>query len=175
MSHDQFLPIVLVRDPYFWMKSMCESPYTMRWKHSPDRCPNLKNASVSISWNSNRYYQEYDSLAHVWNDWYRGYVEASFPRLIVRFEDLLFWHTDEVLQAISDCVDSPLMRYKSPPVISTEPVKQGEYYERIKKQSSWLSALIKTNGYRDLDNAEDSALANSYLDKELMRIFHYKE
>ena len=30
-------------------------------------------------------------LVHLWNDWYTEYLEASYPRLLVRFEDLIFY------------------------------------------------------------------------------------
>jgi hypothetical protein len=31
------------------------------------------------------------SLAHFWSEWYRLYMDADYPRIIVRFEDLLFY------------------------------------------------------------------------------------
>jgi len=39
--HEKCLPIVIVRDPYHWMQSMCKSPYAAHWRHGPHRCPNL--------------------------------------------------------------------------------------------------------------------------------------
>jgi hypothetical protein len=32
------LPVILVRDPYFWMISMCKQGYGVRWDHNPVRC-----------------------------------------------------------------------------------------------------------------------------------------
>ena len=69
-EHEAVLPILIVRDPYFWcaprdspiemvlwvhivfsdsvlfvltgrFNSMCESPYLMKWPHSKQACPNL--------------------------------------------------------------------------------------------------------------------------------------
>jgi hypothetical protein len=36
---DHVLPVILVRDPYFWMISMCKQGYGVRWDHNPVRCP----------------------------------------------------------------------------------------------------------------------------------------
>jgi hypothetical protein len=99
-QHELVMPIVLVRDPYFWMHSMCESPYTMLWNHTENHCPNLvaetgssteqqeeDGVPVHISWHTDRYFsRRWSSLAHVWSEWYREYYEADFPRLIIRFE-----------------------------------------------------------------------------------------
>lgn len=87
--HEAVLPIVIIRHPYFWLHSMCTSPYNMKWKHSHKRCPNLiqkdgSSVPVRIRWGSHR--REWQSLVHVWSEWYREYYEADFPRLMIRFE-----------------------------------------------------------------------------------------
>ena len=46
---------------------------------------------------------EYDSLEHIWNDFHSAYLNASFPRLIVRFEDALFY-LPQLITSIGDCV-----------------------------------------------------------------------
>ncbi|OEU20183.1 hypothetical protein FRACYDRAFT_236252 [Fragilariopsis cylindrus CCMP1102] len=39
---ENVLPIVLIRDPMFWMQSMCKEGYGVRWDHnSKYHCPNL--------------------------------------------------------------------------------------------------------------------------------------
>ena len=47
--------------------------------------------------------ENWDSLAHVWSDWYGQYFHADYPRLIVRFEDLLF-NVKEMANTICECV-----------------------------------------------------------------------
>lgn len=49
---------------------------------------------------------EYDSLADMWSEYYNGYYHADFPRLIIRFEDMLF-HRDYVMSQIAKCISSP--------------------------------------------------------------------
>ncbi|KAL7565791.1 hypothetical protein ACA910_015571 [Epithemia clementina (nom. ined.)] len=41
LDQTKCLPIVIVRDPYHWMQSMCKAHYAAFWKHGPHRCPNL--------------------------------------------------------------------------------------------------------------------------------------
>ena len=39
----------------------------------------------------------------MWNKWYEEWEEQTFPRLTVRFEDLLF-HGEEVTKVACECV-----------------------------------------------------------------------
>ena len=45
---------------------------------------------------------EFDSMAHYWTTWYKEYLEADYPRLIVRFEDLQF-HAKEMISLVCEC------------------------------------------------------------------------
>ena len=85
------LPVVLIRDPYTWMQSLCRHPYAARWKHGREHCPNLVNkdnqaVQVSIGYPGSA--AVWDSLVHLWNDWYNQYLTADYPRLIVRYVPL---------------------------------------------------------------------------------------
>jgi hypothetical protein len=123
---------------------MCESPYTMHWNMTDAHCPNLVEEStlwdadvtettqdipaemgnpVYIQWG--RWGRTFHSLAHVWSSWYREYYQAEFPRLIIRFEDLLF-HTETVLDQVRECVGA---EWTHPTfVYQTEPAKTAEYF-----------------------------------------------
>ncbi|KAL3936752.1 MAG: hypothetical protein SGBAC_008004 [Bacillariaceae sp.] len=95
---ENVLPVVLVRDPYYWMQSMCKQGYGVRWDHKTNKhCPNLvpndfdlkrfpkryattnstnttNTASVPV-WMGQSYQSgpHWDSLVHYWNDWYGSY------------------------------------------------------------------------------------------------------
>ena len=116
------LPVVLIRDPFRWMQSMCRVQYNARWaKGMEGHCPNLvpneqerqqyprfRNMStfpVNISLR-NVYFDHYSSLADLWSSWNRLYFDADFPRLMIRFEDTLF-HAEEVMHHIKVCVGLP--------------------------------------------------------------------
>ena len=118
---DEVLPIVLVRNPYGWMKSMCRNPYTASWegRSNSKTCPKLKKDSnnewndVNVKFGAGQTHHK--SLAHLFNDWYGEYfysnysdtvsernTSAPFPRLLIRFEDIIFFPY-EVTEAICKC------------------------------------------------------------------------
>ncbi len=41
VKQDNVLPVVIIKDPYHWMGSMCRHPYGAMWIHSERHCPNL--------------------------------------------------------------------------------------------------------------------------------------
>ena len=120
---DEVLPVVLIRNPYGWMKSMCRNPYTAKWRgvHDKKTCPQLKAKEgdvdkynpVDVAFGSGS--TDHKSLAHLWNDWIGEYMfgnktttsnsettDAPFPRLIIRFEDIIFFPY-EVTKQVCTC------------------------------------------------------------------------
>uniref|UniRef100_A0A7R9ZLF0 Sulfotransferase domain-containing protein n=1 Tax=Craspedostauros australis TaxID=1486917 RepID=A0A7R9ZLF0_9STRA len=180
------LPVVLVRDPYFWMQSMCKEGYGARWSHSPKHhCPNLvpneydrrrfarlRNATSTTVWmgENQRVGPNWPSLIHYWNDWYRSYVsEADFPRLIIRFEDTLY-HGEEVMRQVCECAGA-------------EPLKPFTYLvdnaksDHKQAKNDFAAAVLKYGNedgrYRNM-TSDDLTFARLNVDKELLRMFHYK-
>jgi hypothetical protein len=71
---------------------MCESPYLMKWQHK-DHCPNLvrdlehdKGVSAWTMWG--KFERTWESMAHVWSEFNGEYVDADFPRIVIRFEGM---------------------------------------------------------------------------------------
>lgn len=170
---------------------MCESPYTLEWNKSKLHCPNLvepvnasvrqepKGVPVRIRWGKD-FIRTWPSLAHLWSAWYREYVDADdMPRILVRFEDLLF-HTEAVVEEIRECVgatwiDEGQFRY------AAEPAKTHPYFARYKAPSSLVSAMIKY-GQDDSGSARrgsmteaDLKFAAGGLDADLIEQFHYQK
>jgi hypothetical protein len=110
----------------------------------------------------------WDSLVDLWNDWYRQYLQADYPRLIIRFEDLLF-QAPAVMKQISDCMgvdfDATKFRYQT---------------ARAKGHGSgtdFLHAIIKSGNETARKKGmtqEDLKFAAQHLDADLMRIFQYQ-
>lgn len=109
INKEWIMPIVTIRHPYSWMSSMCKNAYTAKWHHGRkgQNCPNLKDGG---EWNevitkfADGRTLESDSIAHLWNDWYKMYLDdAKYPRLIVRLEDMVF-HARETTETICTCV-----------------------------------------------------------------------
>jgi hypothetical protein len=169
---------------------MCESPYTLEWNKSKSHCPTLIEEAtgvqqepsgfpVRIRWGRD-FIRKWPSLAHLWSDWYREYVDAKdLPRIMVRFEDLLF-HTEAVVEEIRDCVgatwiDEEQFHY------AAAPAKTHPYFARYKAPSSLVSAMIKY-GQDDSGSsrtgsmtAADLEYAAESLDADLVKQFHYQQ
>jgi hypothetical protein len=113
------------------------------------------------------------------------------PRLMIRFEDLLF-HAEEVVEQIRQCVGAswkirndtstdPASNGKSPFRYGLAPAKTHPYFSSFKKhQSSLVSAIIKygqegSNGRRRVDNMTDAdiAFAKRYIDNKILDVFNY--
>ena len=95
------LPIVLIRDFYSWGQSMCRHPYGVTSTKSNKElgskeagpCPKFlaseeegSSSTMSVTIPYPNRTATFDSIAHFWSQWYNEYLEADFPRLIIRFE-----------------------------------------------------------------------------------------
>ena len=105
ISKDDILPVVSIRNPWRWMQSMCKNPYSAKWPHF-NICPHLKSDNdqwipVSVKYGAGT--ENYTSLVHLWLDWYQQYlVEAEYPHLVVRMEDLTFY-TEKTVSIVCEC------------------------------------------------------------------------
>eukprot|EP00978_Attheya_sp_CCMP212_P012179 scaffold30309_cov58-Attheya_sp.AAC.1 len=190
------LPIVIVKDPFSWMVSICAQQYTVHWARSPTHCPNLflsdgdkkkrrlvrqsKNGTqpVTVTYNKeNPNITHHDSLVHMWNEWNGAYLynnkanDNNYPRLMVRFEDLIY-HTDQVMHQICDCAGG---KFHSPGKITyqVQTAKQGRAH---RSDVGIVKALIK---YGDPNTRiqhylpEDIDYATHHLDPNMMKLFGY--
>jgi hypothetical protein len=151
---------------------MCRHPYGAEWDRGDDQshCPNLIDAPVSIEYAA--FKQRHDSLVHFWNEWYGDYLAADFPRLIVRFEDVIF-HPKEITQAVCECAGGKLKQRGFKYVV--ESAKKGDAHGTDK--TSYTDALIKygreTGRYKGM-RPEDLEYAKQQLDPRLMEWFNYR-
>jgi hypothetical protein len=162
---------------------MCESPYTLRWAHSKEHCPNLLNdegtnsTPISVSW-AQKFQRKWPSMVHLWSSWYGEYVhqfDHGAPRMIIRFEDLLF-HTEKVMDEIRDCVGAEFLEGSFQ--YATAPAKTHPYFARFKAPTSLVSALIKygkddRKKRTETMTKQEIEFAKEYLDSGLMELFHY--
>jgi hypothetical protein len=191
--HEQYpkenvLPIVTIRDPLSWMQSLCQQPYLVRWPHSTKHCPNLVpdpallddsgelggGNSTPVSIPSMTGSEEWPSLAHVWNDYYRDYLQTDTPRLMVRFEDLLF-RPKQVLEIVKECAGAAWKDENAFYYVVDK--SKWEHVRLNGPQSNLISAMIKHgNPARRTRNMTEADLqyAASVLDEELLRLFHYQ-
>lgn len=104
---ESVLPIVTVKDPLTWMASICRHPYAVRLSAKQRaRCPVPLDSKVSVAFKKDRV-KHYASLVDLWAEWHGEYLRAAWPRLLVRFEDLLF-DPRSVVGAVCDCLGGAL-------------------------------------------------------------------
>ncbi len=197
LDQRNFLPIVMVKDPITWMASMCRHPYEARWPHYREHCPNLvpnrfdrrhKLGSGTIDLQvkfatrhfgdepipdaSNKTFIAYKSLVDFWNVWYHEWYDAMFPRVMIRFEDLLF-HAEETVASVCTCWGGtmrPDFRY----VKNSAKGQKGPHAG----SAGFLASLV-TYGNSTLRNQgtltdkRDALYARKNLDEDLMTAFGY--
>jgi hypothetical protein len=180
------------------LTKMCRHSYGADWPHAPEHCPNLvpndfdrelvdlkpkyrqQTGSFTETVNVTVRYAEFDqhhpSLVEFWNDWYRDYVRADFPRLLVRYEDVVF-HPKQITRTVCECAGGRLNIDDHPDrgfVYVTESAKKGAAHGKTK--TSYVDALIKYGteaGRYDGFERADLEYARNHLDPELMRLFGY--
>jgi hypothetical protein len=89
------LPVVIIRDPFAWMQSMCNNPYAAGWRHGKLHCPNLiptpedkerfknlkESFQVKVKFDKD-HTAHFDSLVHLWSEWYQEYLKVEYPVLM---------------------------------------------------------------------------------------------
>lgn len=167
VTKDDCLPVVTIRNPFDWMKSMCVHYYTARWSMQESGikgyiCPHLvyakkKKTPVELRVKLAEQWLFFDSLAHLWNEWYAQYWrDADFPFLIVRFEDLIFrqYNTTKI---ICECAGGKA-NSKSKFKYIVNSAKQGPGHGKKEERTGMIDAWIKYGkpqevkaGFSDID------------------------
>ena len=193
-DQSHFLPVVMTKDPYFWMQSICRHAYTAKWNRTDLHCPNLvpnefdkkhgfvldeehearlkkDGIPVTISYNPNT--TEYTNLAGAWNTWYGEHFDVDYPRLFVRFEDLLL-HTETVVTQVCRCFGGKIIDETNFKFLASASAKgaAGEH----EGSAGLTEALLRyTNADKRLKSftSEDLVFANDHLNRSLMAMLHY--
>jgi hypothetical protein len=182
-------PAVTVRDPAAWMQSMCRHEYAMKWPHNKTvHCPNLvpngasdymnsplkqvTNSSVPVTVQYKGFTKTHDSLLHHWNEYYSAYTAtATFPHVVVRFEDLIF-HPVAVTTAVCECAGGALNRKFK---YVTGSAKKGDAHGKDK--TGYIDAIIRYGNdrgdrWKGMTEA-DLTYTRDHLDPTLMDLFGY--
>lgn len=86
---------------------MCRHPYEVHWEHNATTCPHVvcndqTQQTSPVQVNYATIITHHDSLPQFWNEWYNDYLQADWPRVIVRMEDLIF-HGKNVTETLCKC------------------------------------------------------------------------
>jgi len=173
INQTNVLPVVLIKDPYSWMGSMCRKNYAAHWDHWKNHCPNLMPdhnggmpSEVTVRF-QDWHKPKYESLVGFWNDWYGDYMAIdSFPRLIIRFEDMLF-HLDEVMNEICQCAGGQMKGHVH---MITESAKR---HANTNGLLAALSRYGRDDKRTDGMTKGDLSYSQKKLRKDLMETFGY--
>ncbi|KAH8060565.1 hypothetical protein JL722_4673 [Aureococcus anophagefferens] len=102
----EILPVVVVKDPLTWMKSMCRMPYAASFRRGHAQCcPSpVAKTKTTVNFQQKGFPPSvFSSLPDFWSRWNRLYYDAEFPRLMVRYEDLL-WRGEATTRRVCECV-----------------------------------------------------------------------
>jgi hypothetical protein len=174
---ESVLAVVTIRHPYAWFVSMCKNHYSAYWPHNEHGlCPHLLNKDrelvpVEVKYDAHK--THYDSLAHLWNNWYEQYlVKADFPYLMVRFEDLQF-HAKNVTYQICECAGGEIrtdQRFQY--IVDSAKDGPGHGKERTGMLKAWIKygkSMLPQNGF----GTADYETAVKELNHDFMTIFGY--
>uniref|UniRef100_A0A7S1C2K0 Sulfotransferase domain-containing protein n=1 Tax=Corethron hystrix TaxID=216773 RepID=A0A7S1C2K0_9STRA len=179
MPVDNLLPVVMIKDPFTWLSSMCRNPYNwLEGRHYLEdgtQCPNLVENDEPVPVNviysmrkdrAQRPDMKFDSLVHMYNQWYSEWHDAKFPRLIVRYEDLLL-HPEEITNRVCTCAGGHWSPNHPFELVS----------QKAKKYGTGLEGALARYG-NATKRIEDFTTANlefakRHLDQKLFKKFHY--
>jgi hypothetical protein len=172
------LPAVTIRDPLFWLHSMCKHPYTAKWDHlDGDQCPDFNpdnNLKTKVKYAG--FYRNHDSILHHWNDYYNEYLNADFPRLLVRYEDLLF-HPKELTKSVCECAGGS-MRRDDNFIFIVDTAKKGDAaHGSMSARTGYVDAMIKYGSeekrYGKYVAKRDLEYIRDHVDTNLMTLLSY--
>ena len=203
---ENILPIVIIRDPIMWMKSMCETKDPKQWSaHQKKTCPiftspttttldisdemglpksflktrkptNTRNeAQITVQYSNSSPTETYGNLIDLWNKWNLSWlVDATRPRIILRYEDLLF-HPKPVIQLVCNCVAGVLEDNFSNHLEQTK-LPRSFLSKKKPKEMDLMSEIIESGNKIERENflsPEELEYARKNLDETLMSLFHY--
>lgn len=165
----------------------CANSYGAQWVRGINgRCPNILpndhdrndpnfhistttfqvNATSQHSYH-NSWFTQYSSLAELWSQWNKPYIDAKFPRLIMRMEDFIYY-PELMLNIISNCTGAPT---RKPYSYLTGNGKQAS-------ETSLIHAMVKYGSERgripNTLSADELRYLQTELDPEMMELFHYR-
>ena len=163
------MPVMMIKDPLTWMKSMCRKPYAAKFKKL-EHCPSpVRDTSTVVSFQRDRKLA-YKSLLDLWGQWNRAYIEMKVPHLIVRYEDVLF-NPVETVGKICACTGGVMSgSFKN----LSKQAKSGKGHgdggsDRAKALTLYGDPVKRVEGYSD----EDLQYIRNNWDTGLIRYFQY--
>ena len=174
---------------------MCANPYAAFWENLLEpqqrRCPYLvrdisvdggnENQAVEVTVWFDKIKIVYSSLTHLWTENNQDYFDSisSFPRLIVRFEDLVF-HAVEVITEVCHCAGGVMKSTSNNSTFQyvVGSTKTGEHGHKI-GSTGLIEAMIKYAGkdsehrYDQMTSADFAFAKKTLASTKLMEEYGY--
>ena len=197
---NNILPAIAIRDPAVWAASMCRNEYAMEWTHTNTKavtdlqqqhCPNLvpnvidieqdeslyNSSTIPVSIQYAKFNRVHDSMIAHWNEFYKDYYQQNrFPRVMVRFEDLVF-HPKQVIQTVCECAGGTLKHSNGfQYIVDSAKITEGHgkhktgYVDAIIRYGSTRFPRWYSGGMTDADRQ----YVVEHLDPDLMGVFRYR-
>ena len=172
----EIMPMVTIRDPLVWLKSMCRHKYTAHWLGFQAKvCPNFFLDDLEIKVKYDGFFRTYESLIHLWNDYYNDYKNIDIPFLLVRFEDLVF-HAEETTRRVCECGGGVIYAKQFRYIVDS--AKHGTAaHGKMSDRTGYVDALIRygtlAKRYKGWDSAENLKYVKDNIDPKLMEMMQY--
>lgn len=183
LKPEAFLPALVIKDPFTWMDSMCRHKYAANWQHFEGHCPNLVTIDDSEKQRNGGgevikvrvHYRDtnitnHESMIHLWNDYYGAWMATKFPKLVVRFEDLLF-HAEEIATKVCKCARGKMK--DGPFRYVVDSAKKGKAHDGSNGLVKSLTKYAKESNRLKSITPQDMEFLQHNINTELMETFHY--
>lgn len=183
---------MIIKDPLTWMKSMCRNSYEARAstvdtalnyvfgqanfrnhpQHRGEQCPSpVIESRTTVRFQPTRPGQ-YHSLAHLWAEWNSAYLNVTFPRLIIRFEDILF-DTESTVRTVCECVGGTVRQPFRQQEHATKTERDGHRGPVNDRKSALHLYGSEQNRYQHYTDDDLRFTANTVKPSGLLDLFHY--
>lgn len=186
---NSIIPIVTVRDPYQWMQSMCRHEYSATWIKA-DHCPNIVptadnrrdhpelagKVAIPIGVKYKEFRREYESMIHFWNEYNHEYfTDIDIPRIMVRYEDLLFYPKKTVNKACK-CAGGTMRKDGEFKYVAQSAKKGDAAHGPQSSRTGYVDAMIKYGSAANRFNEftpHDLKYINDNINMQLMNRYDY--
>lgn len=166
------LQIVLIRDPFHWVASVCQSNRFKDTEACQDMTADGEHFTLKGLWvrrdeekKGRKTQKNYDSFIDLWNKWHDEQSKVSHPQLMIRYEDLIF-HAEEVVENVCRCGGGRMMEHFTYKTDSNN-LSVGAFL------ADSMISYGKVMGRIERFSTEEVAQARENLDNDLMRKFRY--
>lgn len=161
---DDGLAVVVIKDPYDWIHSMCRNPYLVKWNNVTNHCPDL--SSTVTAWKTHK------NIMQFWNEWYEMYINHDYfpyPKVMIKFEDLVI-RPKETISKICSCAGGSLrVPFK---YVVTSAKNGAGHNSKTGMFEAWSQFHWPKEAMAGL-SSEDFKIAKESLDDNLMALFKY--